>query len=807
MSDVHEMNVFPLAGIRVLDLSRGPMLRVSRLLADLGAICVQVKIGAAGDAFGFDGAEGIDERVSESVNRLGIEQLRIGELNRTGRDELEAMLLRTDILIESTQPGSDAEDWLDVGQVRRRHPQMVIMSISDFGRSTDFTRWRATTPVLHALSSELSRSGIPGRDPLVPPGQLPYDAAAAQAAMSLVTAYLLRMRTSRGCLIDFSVLDGAIQTLDPAFGVASSASAGVPLSDLPRGRPDEGHRYPIIACADGYVRLCVLAKRQWRALWEWMGSPESFADPIYDTNMGRRADPLLIPFISRFMAHKTREELEREGQARGIPTTAVLTLEEVLASDHVAARDFVQDVHLTDNVVGQVPRGLVEIDGWRAIAPDSVDKTVKAPVSVTTLNPLPSGAPSLPLTGVKVIDFGVIVVGADTARILGDLGADVIKIENSSFPDGLRVAFAGPMVQGFAAGHRNKRSFAVDLRHPEGVALVKGLVADADVVLANFKPGVLDSLGLGVESLREANPRLVIVESSAFGKTGPWSNRMGYGPLVRAAAGLTNEWVYPREPGTFSDAITAYPDHVSARIGVLAAIALLIRRERTEVGGAASVAQFEVMLSHMAPQIVKSSLRNREVTLGDVPEHDAPWGLYKAAGEDNWVAVTLNEDAQWSALCTTIGRLDLLGRPELSTRAGRDKHRMLIDDAVSKWVAPRSPQDAMEKLQTAGIPAGAMLRAADVTTSDYYAQRGLFRLEEYPFGQDAYLMEDRQIASAEIAAPPQGRAPLLGEQTADIAKEELGLSPSLIHDLVARKILELPPSEWAAAVPSKRPEL
>ncbi len=186
----------------------------------------------------------------------------------------------------------------------------------------------------------------------------------------------------------------------------------------------------------------------------------------------------------------------------------------------------------------------------------------------------------MPLEGIRVLDLGVIVVGADTGRLFGDLGADVVKIEHSAHPDGLRVGKPTSMTQPFAAGHRNKRSIGIDLRSDQGRALAHRLVARSDVVLTNFKPGVAEALGMDYETLRRINPEIVVVDSSAFGPTGPWAKRLGYGPLVRAAVGFTDLWVYPGESETFCDTVTVYPDHVAARIGTLSALALLLRRER-----------------------------------------------------------------------------------------------------------------------------------------------------------------------------------------------------------------------------------
>jgi crotonobetainyl-CoA:carnitine CoA-transferase CaiB-like acyl-CoA transferase len=259
--------------------------------------------------------------------------------------------------------------------------------------------------------------------------------------------------------------------------------------------------------------------------------------------------------------------------------------------------------------------------------------------------------------------------------------------------------------------------------------------------------------------------------------------------------------VYPGEPGTFSDAITVYPDHVCARIGVLAALALLVRREHTGCGGSVSVAQSEVMLSHQAADIAARALAARSQAASSKttpdsegqPGRDAPWGLFPAAGDDDWIAVTVRGDADWAALGQVIGRPDLLADPALATPGGRDAARARIEGAVGQWTAQHPAADAMELLQAAGVPAGAMLRADDLLRWEYHRARRSFRQEIHPHGVEPYVMENIQLHDEHTAAPPDGQAPLLGEQTAQIAAGLLGLSPAAITALIERGVLEVPP--------------
>ena len=775
----------PLSGVRILDLSSGPMTVLGRLLADLGARVIPVRLaGVTHETPVGPHIEGVD--IGMAINRHGMPTTTVDS------DEWAGLLAGADILIENTRPGSDAEKALAVRAIRSAYPALVILSISDFGRDNRYREWQATTPVLHALTSELSRSGIPGREPLVPPAQqLPYHAAAAQAAVMTVSVFLDRLRTGAGDLIDFSVLDGAMQTIDPPYGTAGTGSAGVALSQQRRDWNAERMRYPIIACKDGHVRICLLAKRQWRGMFEWMGAPEEFASPEFDTLRVRLSSPELLAALGRFCADRTRAELESQGQRHGVPTAAVLTLPEVLRTEQVEQRGFFREVGLGPDLHAPVPVGVTEIDGHRASALNAPEKPTGRPDVAQILAGRPRRDEGRPLEGIRVLDLGVIVVGSDTGRLFGDLGADVVKIENSAFPDGLRGNLAA-MSQTYAAGHRNKRSIGIDLRSAEGRALAHRLAADADVVLTNFKPGVAEALGMDHAALREVNPGIVVVDSSAFGPTGPWARRLGYGPLVRAAAGFTDLWVYPGEPETFCDTVTVYPDHVAARIGALTALTLLLRRERTGIGGSVSVAQSEVMLSHLAAEIAAEVLRRRGHADTGGPVHDAPWGLFAADGVDGWIAVTVRDDADWHALCRALDRPDLAADSGLANRAGRDRNRVRIDEAVRAWSSRRGRVEVMDLLQAAGVPAGVAWHAADLPDWDYYVDRRDFRDELHPLGAEPFVMENVQIHSERIPDPPLTQAPLLGEQTREIATELLGMGDGEIDDLIARGVLEVP---------------
>jgi crotonobetainyl-CoA:carnitine CoA-transferase CaiB-like acyl-CoA transferase len=508
-----------------------------------------------------------------------------------------------------------------------------------------------------------------------------------------------------------------------------------------------------------------------------MGEPPEFASPEFEKASVRYKSPKLLPAIAAFFTNRNREDLEREGQSFGVPIAGLLSFKDCLNAEHMAARGAFISVPSGGGPAVTLPNGVISIDGER-MGPDR--GSVGEPHRPRGDHAAANG--ELPFSGLRVLDLGVIVVGAEQGRLLGDGGADVVKVESRANPDGNRQSYLSyGMSVSFAAGHRNKRSLGINLRDPEGRALFLRLAAVSDVILSNFKPGTMESLGLGRDALLEINPRLVLVESSAFGDSGPWSRRMGYGPLVRAATGLTQLWRYPDDPESFSDSITIYPDHVAARIGAIAAVALLIRRERTGRGGAASIAQAEVMLGHFAADVARASA-------GILPNQppDWPWNVYRAAGEDEWCVVSVRSNEDWQRLAAII---EIPSPETLDTPAKRLAARGLIDTAINRWVATRDAGEVMRKLQSSGVPAARMLRLADLPEFGYFKEREFYRVETHPYLQEDVLAERWAGKREPLIEAPLRPAPLAGEQTDDVVREWLYPGTD-IEQLIDRKVLE-----------------
>jgi len=386
-----------------------------------------------------------------------------------------------------------------------------------------------------------------------------------------------------------------------------------------------------------------------------------------------------------------------------------------------------------------------------------------------------------------VLDFGVIVLGAEAARLFCDQGADVIKIESRAFPDGARVS---PVH--FAIGHRGSRGLGVNLRTADGVDVIKRLVARSDVVLANFKPGTLDKLGLGAQALREINPGIVVVNSSAVGASGPWSTWMGYGPLVRCVSALTSLWRYPDDEGGFSDSTTIHPDHYAARVTAITALAALIGRRRSGRGAEIATSQAEAILMQIGDLLVEESLTPGAVrATGNAGRHGAPWGVYPCAGDDEWCVVTVRDDDDWARLRSALGDPDWAKGQDLATTTARLARRAEIDEHLTAWTRERRPREVTAALQAAGVPAGFMQRATEYEDDPQLQARDFLRTFEQP-GLEPMAIEHAPFRSELIAAPANSPAPEPGQHTREICTGLLGMDPDDVDRLIASGVLEEP---------------
>jgi crotonobetainyl-CoA:carnitine CoA-transferase CaiB-like acyl-CoA transferase len=748
-----------LGALRVLDVGGAESDPVGRVFADLGADVLKIEPPQGSAARHVLPAVG-DTSISFALQNANKRSAVLDPEADRGR--LLELAGAADIVVDGgrrlTAYGTSC------AELAERFDHLVALSVTDFGTTGPYASWQATDTVLYAMSTALSRTGPTSGTPVLPPLGIASATAAVQAAWAALAAYYRRLRCGTGEYIDFSRFEGVLLSLDPPFGSEGQAAVGLKKSsELWRGRPRNQQIYPVFPCRDGQVRICLLSPRQWQAMRGWLGEPERFADPKFDTIAARFAvSAELNAAIAELFAAQTMADLVAEGQRRGVPIAAVLTPAQTLSSEHFRAVGALTEATLGDSTV-PVPVGPFVVDGGHAgyanAAPAlGADETAWA-TSRPTATPAEEGVvgPFRPFEGVRILDLGVIVAGGELGRLFADLGAEVIKVESAAYPDGLRQTPPGMvMSRSWALTHRNEYSLGVDLRDPKGAELFARLVGTADAVFANFKPGTLASLGFSFERLRELNPRIVLAESSAFGASGPWSERMGYGPLVRATTGVTWLW-------SSYDATTVFPDHIAARLTAIAALAALVNRDRSGTGAHVHISQAEAAVNQLATAYVAEAARARGLEVTDDPTVHA---VYPCSGDDEWCVISLRNAEDRAALDTVTGGVD-----------------------VADWTGTRTNADVADMLQRAGVPAAPMKRAVDVLSDPQVIFRNLYSEMIHPLFDAPMPTETGPAPYAHIPPAELRPAPMPGEHTREVCQKLLGMDADEVDRLIADGVL------------------
>ncbi|WP_323011718.1 CoA transferase [Castellaniella sp.] len=377
-----------------------------------------------------------------------------------------------------------------------------------------------------------------------------------------------------------------------------------------------------------------------------------------------------------------------------------------------------------------------------------------------------------PLTGIRVLEMGQLIAGPFATKILGEFGADIIKIEPPGQGDPLRnwrLLHEGTSVW-WQVQSRNKKSLTLDLRQPEIQALVRRLVAECDVVVENFKPGTLESWGLGWDDLQAINPRLVMLRVSGYGQTGPYRDRPGFGVVAEAMGGLRH---LSGEPGRTPVRVgVSIGDSLSALHGVIGVLLALRVRDRDGAGQMIDVALYESVFNMMESLLPEYAVFDavRQPAGSSLPGI-APSNAY--ACQDGYVLIAGNGDSIFQRLMQAIGREDLSNDPALAHNAGRVADVARIDAAIGDWAAGRCQDEVLAILNDARIPAGRIYDIADIAADPHYRARDMILDQPLPDGtpcQVPGIVPKLSATPGGIDAP----APTLGQHT-DAILEQLGV--------------------------------
>jgi formyl-CoA transferase len=395
-----------------------------------------------------------------------------------------------------------------------------------------------------------------------------------------------------------------------------------------------------------------------------------------------------------------------------------------------------------------------------------------------------------PLAGVKVLELGTLIAGPFAARFMGEFGAEVIKIEDPRGGDPLRkwrklYPEAGGTSLWWAVQARNKKSVTVNLKAPQGREIVLQLAAEADIVVENFRPGLLEKLGLSYAELSARNPGLVMVRLSGYGQTGPYRDRPGFGAIAEAMGGLRHITGYPELPPPRIG--ISIGDSIAALHGVIGALmALHHKRVNGGAGQVVDVALYEAVFNMMESVVPEYGVYGmvRERTGASLPGI-VPSNTYQC--RDGSIVIGGNSDPIFKRLMVAIERPDLAEDAALAHNDGRVPRTAELDQAIADWLAPRTLAEALDVLNAADVPAGRIFSVADMFADPQFIARDMIKRFSLPGGQPIDLPG---VTPKLSETPGQTRwlGPELGEHTDEVLGS-LGYEPEQIAQLRAQQII------------------
>jgi len=788
-----------LAGVSVVDLTSGVSgAYAGKLLADLGAEVVMVEP---------PGGSPLRRRPPNRPGSSGgvmFEHLSGGKRSVVPDDAGDARALLADLLwsadvllVDGTSPWQTAA----VGA----HPEhLVEVDLAPFGRTGPYADWRESDIGVWAMGGYHYFTGYPDREPVWLPGSQACLHGGVHGAFAALVGMYERRRSGFGQAIEVSELEAVLSA--HAWLVSSWAACGVPLPRVER---------ELVEASDGWVyfmrlvpqdNLFVLIEQ-----YEMMEENLTASIPLWIENI-----PRVFALAAEWAKDKPVEEIVARAQELRVPVTPVLDAAGVSADPQLEARSWWE--HDPDAGDGPAAGGGMTFPGQPfhlsataarrgGPAPAPGEHTAEVRASLSERGPLPARTASVatdgpPLAGMRVVEVTNNWAGPACGRHLADLGADVIKVEWATRPATRALFWPGPTQDLQRQGHnramyfnemnRNKRDVVIDLSQPAGREVFCDLVRDCDVLIENNSARVMPNLDLGWEVLRQVNPRLIMVSMSGYGASGPRRDWVAYGSNIETTSGLTSITGYP--DGQMSRTTLYYADPVSGIHGAVSVMAALEHRRRTGEGqwiemalnecGAAFCC--EALLGYQATGEVRRPGGNRDPRF-------APQGVYPCAGTDFWVAVTVQDDDDWPALASAVGREDLATEGDLATLEGRQARHDELDEAIAAWTSGLEQYEVAWELQRRGVSAAPVLANWQILADPHLHQRGAYTDVEFPV-VGVYPTTTWPWHLARTPARMSRPSPVFAEHNREVLAEA-GLDQQAIDDLYARGITADEPAE------------
>lgn len=614
----------------------------------------------------------------------------------------------------------------------------IHVTTSSFGTTGPYASWRGGSMADWAAGGYLYITGDPDREPLSGPENMCGYAAGYTAAFGAEAALIDRMRSGRGRHLDISTMESMLLLHQSSF---ARTAAG----ELRRrtGRYTEVYPLTVLPCRDGHVSLGVVSEVEFDKLAIAIGRPELPLDPRFADKQARwdnrdALDAVLGEFLMRHDAGAIVDHM----QAHGVACSKVTSPLDITDNPQLAHRAYWEEA----------AGGVMPGDPLRCFHAFAGSQALPRPLPQAKWE-------KLPLAGIRVLDFTIFWAGPSATRTLADLGAEVIWVERpGSRPDthiepGDSSPPADVMQHLYATKmYRGKQSITLDLDKAEDRAVACALAREAHIVVENFRPGVADKLGIGPSALAKINPALVYVSLSGWGADGPWAQWRSYGPSIEAASSIEGRTGYPGgEPLRLGH---AFPDATGGLAGALAALQGLRNLLSGGQGGWYDIAQLEVYAAMSGEGILEATRHGRGIErIGNRSRFGALQGVFPCLGEDQWIAICLEDEADRAVLAQVMGLA-----PEDFADQGE------AEQVIALFTRPHAKAQLAAHLQASGLQAFPVLNAHELAADPHLAARGYF-LQIDAAGRSHAMPGTPLVASPRMADATQP-APRPGEHSA-----------------------------------------
>ena len=811
-----------LTDLRVLDLTDERGYVGGWILAELGAdvVAIEPPGGSPARRIGpfVDGVRDPNNSLPWWAYARNKRSAVVDITREAGRETLLELVRHADIFIESERPGLLSELGLGYEELSAANPRLIYTSITPFGQTGPKANWAATDFTVLAAGGPLWLTGDDDRPPVRVSVPQAFAHAGAEAAAATLVALQERHRSSLGQHIDISAQQAV--TLATQSDILSAAvgeppgqrySGGMKLGPLVIRLvypASDGHvsithvfggaigpataRLMARVCADGGCDEAMRDK-------DWIGYGALLAtgeQTIEDFDEAKAA-------IAAWTGSRTKEQLLDDAMTHALLIAPCATAVDVLASEQLATRGyFGEQVRPDGRGLARMPGPFARFSRYEAAKPRPAPETGQHTDQVirewTSHPPKRSkseakhDSSTRPLEGMKILDFMWAIAGPMTTRILADYGATVIRVESATHIDACRTMrpYLGgkPDVDGsllFQACNASKQMITLDLGRPEARQIIEDLVAWSDIVCESFSPGTIAGIGWGYEQLCKIKPDLIMLSSSLMGQTGPLSHYAGYGNLAAAITGFFDLTGWPdRAPaGPFG----AYTDYIAPKFSVSALLAAVEHRRRTGEGQHIDFSQAEAALHFLAPALLDASVNgNNPTRTGNADLLYAPHGSYRCIGEDAWIAIAVEGDTQWHALCRVLDCEALAGDPRFATPEARREHAESLDAELGEHTSVWDGKKLEAELQFAGVPAHEILASPGLVADpqlgfrEHFVKRG---------DRGAIIGSTRTKLSRTPAQIREGLADM-GRDTHQVLSLVLGYDDDHISELVIAGVLE-----------------